>query len=449
MGREPDARLVADARRFHTRRLIHALVRRDTALFDEPTRRQSISLWVSWLAGVSVAAVCAASALIVPPDSTGDAPIVMVRDTGALYVRIEHRLHPVFNLTSARLIARSPANPVPVTASAAATAEHGPALGIPGAPAQLGRTVHVPVWMACDAEQTTVFAGGPVDQLHEQAVPVLSTPAGDNSAVTYLLYDGGRAEVDRRDIAAVRALRIDGVVPTPISRVLLDLLPELPTITAPTIADVGTLGAAGYRIGQVLRMVRAGSTEYYVVLAHGFQRVGEVAADLIRFTYGVGGGDVPVVNPEAVASVEVVNELAVATFPVRVQAPGSSRDVCVRWQPGGTSAVLAGTPSAVRATQLAQADGAGPHVDAVALAGGQSTYVRAVGVTGDRSGGPLYVMTDSGVLYGIRDEQTAGYLGLSGPPVDAPWPLLAQLPQGPELAVEAAELQRDTLPARP
>ena len=449
MGREPDARLMADARRFQTRRLIHALVRRDTAMFDEPIRRQSISLWISWLAGVLAVGACAVSALIIPPDSTGDAPIVMVRDTGALYVRVEHRLHPVFNLTSARLIARSPANPVPVTASAVASAEHGPALGIPGAPAQIGSSVRVPAWMACDADQTTVFAGGAVDELHERATPVLAIPAGENSAVTYLLYEGRRAEVDLRDIAAVRALRIDGVVPKRISRVLLDLLPESPTITAPTIDGAGRAGPAGYRIGQVLRMVRAGSTEYYVVLHRGFQRVGEVAADIIRFTYGVGEGDVPTVRPEAIASVEALNELAVSTFPTRVQAPDGSPGVCIRWRPDGTAAVLTGIPSDARTTPLAQADGTGPHVDAVALAGGQSAYVRAAGITGDSAGGPLYVMTDSGVLYGIRDEQTADYLGLSGPPVDAPWPLLAQLPQGPELSVETAELQRDVLPARP
>ncbi|MDT5333431.1 MAG: hypothetical protein QOF31_4728, partial [Mycobacterium sp.] len=42
----------------------------------------------------------------------------MVRDSGALYVRIGDIVHPVLNLASARLVAGTPANPEAVSASA-------------------------------------------------------------------------------------------------------------------------------------------------------------------------------------------------------------------------------------------------------------------------------------------------------------------------------------------
>lgn len=457
MVRRLEAQLEASGRRFQTRRLIHALVRRDTAMVDEPARNQTISLVAGWVAGALAVAVCAVIAVVVPPDSVGDAPIVMVRETGALYVRVDHRLHPVFNLTSARLIARTAANPTAVSAAAIGRADRGPAVGIPGAPAHLGATVEALSWLACDAGQTIIVAGTQAQHLDglDPSTAVLATPAGESSATTYLLYDGKRAEVDLRDVAAVRALRLDNVTAQPVSRSVLDLLPESPTIAAPSIVGLGRAGPVGYRVGQVLRLPRTGTTEYYVVLSDGLQRVGEVAADIIRFTHGVGGGDVPTVQPAALAGIAVVNALAVSSFPVQARPPVGSQvapGVCVQWRSdasGTNTVVLSGKPAVRGEVSLAQADGAGPHVDSVVAPGGRSVYVRAAGVTGDADGGPLYVLADSGVLYGIRDEQTAGYLGLSGPPVRAPWPMLAQLPQGPELSAEAAALQRDALVTHP
>ncbi|MGB8405040.1 MAG: type VII secretion protein EccB [Mycobacterium sp.] len=456
MVRRLDAQLEASARRFQTRRLIHALVRRDTAMVDEPVRKQSISLVIGWLAGVLAVAVCAVIAVVIPPDSAGDAPIVMVRDTGALYARVDHRLHPVFNLSSARLIARAPANPTVVSAAAIGRADRGPAVGIPGAPTQLGVPAEVSSWLACDAGTTVMITGAAAQHLDglDASTPVLATPAGESTAVTYLLYDGKRAEVDLRDLAVARALRLDGVTAQPVSRSVLDLLPESPTIGAPPLVGLGTPGPLGYRVGQVVRLSRAGAVEYYVVLADGLQRVGEVAADIIRFTHGVGGGDVPTVEPAAIAGVDAVNALAVSSFPMQARPPvgPGAPGVCVQWRSdtsGTNTVVLTGKPTFGGEVALAQADGAGPHVDSVVVPGGRSVYLRAAGVTGDAGGGPLYVLADSGVLYGIPDEQTAGYLGLAGPPVHAPWPMLAQLPQGPELSTEAAALQRDALVVRP
>ena len=43
-------------------------------------------------------------AFIRPQHTLGDAPIVMVKGSGALYVRLGDTLHPVVNLASARLI---------------------------------------------------------------------------------------------------------------------------------------------------------------------------------------------------------------------------------------------------------------------------------------------------------------------------------------------------------
>ena len=73
------------------------------------------------------------------------------------------------------------------------------------------------------------------------------------------------------------------------------------------------------------------------------------------------------------------------------------------------------------------------------------TFVRP-GSTGDgASTGALYFINDSGVVFGLRDEDTAKHLGLTGTPVPAPWPVLARLPRGPELSKDAASIARDSV----
>ena len=98
---------------------------------------------------------------------------------------------------------------------------------------------------------------------------------------------------------------------------------------------------------------------------------------------------------------------------------------------------------------LAQADRDGPSVDTAAIPPGRSAYVRSSAITGDGAkAGALYFVDDSGVIFGLPDEDTAKHLGLTGAPVAAPWPVLARLPRGPELSKDAASIARDSIAGR-
>ena len=123
--------------------------------------------------------------------------------------------------------------------------------------------------------------------------------------------------------------------------------------------------------------------------------------------------------------------------------------MCTRWQfsPIGTkTTVLEGNSLSANGLRLAQADGAGPGVDSFSIPRGRSAYVRSIGLRGDgASTGVLYFVTESGVVFGLRDEDTAKHLGLAGAPVPAPWPILARLPRGPELSKDAASIVRDSV----
>jgi type VII secretion protein EccB len=438
--------------RFLLRRMEHALVRGDVRMLDDPLRAQSLSLITGVIVAVIIVAVSAVLAFLRPPGTLGGAPIVMVRESGALYVRIGDTVHPVMNLASARLIAGTPANPEAVSMSAISNARGGPMVGIPGAPATIAPPLgeHESDWAVCDdATSTTVMAGDVFGDRLPAEHNVLVTPRSEGATTTYLLYDGWRAKVDLRNRAVVRALKLDGVEPQPVSRALLDSTPEAPPIYPPRIAGAGSPSPLqGYPVGSVVRVGRAAAEEYYVVLAQGVQRIGQLAADLIRFTDSQLYRDIATVAPDVIAALPVVDTLRVSTFPERGSVSIDSI-VCTRWQfgpAGAKTTVLSGDSLPVAGVGLAQADGAGPDVDTFSIPRGRSAYVRAIGIRGaTASAGTLYFVNESGVVFGLRDEDTAKHLGLAGAPVPAPWPVLARLPRGPELSKDAASIVRDSV----
>ncbi|MEW2481497.1 type VII secretion protein EccB [Mycobacterium sp. NPDC049093] len=459
MARRSATRLQLSGHRFLLRRTAHALVRGDARMLDDPLRAQAVAYGAGCALTAVAIAVCAVLALVRPGSVPGDAPILLARDTGALYVRVDDTVHPVSDLASARLIVGTAANPVVVNAAAIAKFRRGPLVGIPGAPAQLGQPLSLDEsdWAICDGTEpaeTVLLAGradrGMVALGSGQALLVSARTMG---GATYLLADGWRARVDLRDIAVVRALHLEGVSAQLVSQALLDSVPEAPALRAPSIVGVGNPGPAalgGLEVGTVVRVVRAGPAEFYVVLTDGLQRVGRVAADVIRFSVAQSHGEPPVVPADVVADVPVANTLSVARFPERV-LPRARAVVCANWDPRqlgsatNTSVAIADSLPE-HSVQLAQADGTGPNIDRVAIPGGRSVLLQAAGVTRDGiDGGPLYLLNDLGVLFGIRDGATAETLGLGTDAVPAPWPMLAMLPRGPELNREAASVTRDAM----
>lgn len=440
--------------------MAHVLVRGDARMLDDPLRAQAVAYGAGCVLAAVAVAVCALLALVRPGSEPGDAPILMTRDTGALYVRIDDTVHPVPNLASARLVVGTAANPVVVSDDVIAKFRRGPLVGISGAPIQIGRPLNLDEssWATCDvaesAETVLVAGRAPLEVsplLGGQALLVSARAVG---GATYLLADGWRAQVDLRDIAVVRALHLEGVSAQPVSQSLLDSVPEAPALRAPAIPGVGSPGPAalgGLTAGTVIRVVRAGPAEFYVVLADGLQRIDRVAADVIRFSVAQPHDEPPVVPADVVADVPVVTGLAVARFPDRV-LPRGRAVVCARWdprQPGpdtNTTVVMADSlPGG--SVQLAQADGEGPNIDRAQIPAGRSVLLQAGSVIrGAAAGGPLYLLNDLGVLFGIRDRETAEQLGLGTSAVPAPWPMLAMLPRGPELDRDAASVVRDTVP---
>lgn len=460
MPRQPATRVHFSAYRYLLRRIECALLGEAMCPAGPRLRGSSAALVAGCLFTTVALAGCALLGLLRPHSTLDRAQIVMARETGALFVRVGDVWHPVLNLASARLIAATAANPQPVREADLEGGKRGPLLGIPGAPQFAGRPLPAAdlAFSICDSggvAGTTVIIGHPggdgVARLTTGRA-MLVAPAWGSPA--YLLYNGHRAMVDLADAAVVRALRLEGRAPQPVSPSLLNAVPEALPIAPPRIHGLGGAapGLPGFRVGSVLRITRADGDEYYAVLAAGVQRIGQVAADLVRFSNRQGTVNPVTVAPDAIRAAPVVTELPVAGFPDRAPTLADpAGTVCASWEEVGSGraevAFLAGTrppvPSGQAAVTLAQADGGGPALDGVYVPPGRSAYVRA----GDNAG-TRYLITDTGVRFAIHDDDAAHDLGLAEA-TPAPWPLLTLLPAGPELSRHNASIARDTVAGSP
>ncbi|MCX7444913.1 type VII secretion protein EccB [Corynebacterium sp. P7003] len=158
----PTTRAQVSGHKFLVRRLEHGLVTGDTRLIHDPLgrRRRGILFGVAGcvLAGLAAGAM----AVFVPEPDPGDAAVVRA-ESGALYSRVDGKLHPVGNLTSARLIAGSAVEPVAAADSVLSGMERGVPVGIPGAPGPVvGEVPDGLVWGVCQsATDITVTVGPP------------------------------------------------------------------------------------------------------------------------------------------------------------------------------------------------------------------------------------------------------------------------------------------------
>ena len=437
-----------------------ALLGRDLRSVNEPMRGPAQSLMAGLALAVILLASCVVLALLRPQPGLATGPILMEKQSGALYVRLGETLHPVLNLASARLIAKTNADPQTTAASALGRGRRGPLLGIPGAPQFVGTPLGEDElrWTVCDSRDgTTVVVGrgeGPLSHILAGDQTLLVRPASGGS--TYLLYGGRRSVVNLADAAVERALGSEGQVVRTVSPLLLNVIPEAPPLTAPRIPDAGSRSSTSlpdFPVGSVLRVTRTGGDEFYVVLTDGVQRVGQLAADLVRFTNSQGARTVMSVAPDVIRNAPAVTRLPVSGFPDQARTPTLADDgtLCARWTYSASGRVdisfsVGGLPLSAGEgpVYLAQADGKGPAVDAVYLPAGRSAYVRATGLSGGNVGaGTRYFISDTGVRYAVHDDDAAHDLGMPDAMIAAPWPVLAQLPAGPELSRANASVAQD------
>src|SRR5271156_5562447 len=138
--------------RFVMRRIASGIALHDTRMLVDPLRTQSRSVLMGAVILITGLAGAFVFSLIRPNGQAGNNAVLADRSTAALYVRVGDELHPVLNLTSARLIAGKPVNPTTVKSSELDQFPRGNLIGIPGAPERIVQnTSRDASWTVCDA----------------------------------------------------------------------------------------------------------------------------------------------------------------------------------------------------------------------------------------------------------------------------------------------------------
>ncbi|WP_227998576.1 type VII secretion protein EccB [Nocardia australiensis] len=483
MPSKPTTRWQVSGYRFLVRRMEHALVRRDVRMLHDPMRSQSRAYAAGLVLAIIVLAGCGVLALLRPQDKIGDNKILVGKESGGVYVVIDNVVHPALNLASARLAAGEAAKPAVVKESELGKKARGQLIGIPGAPSSLrfGTDDKGRVWSVCDQLKndgskdltTSVVAGDP--ELGEKASVMGNDKAllvqGKDS--TYLVFGNKRAKVKLTERAVTDALGITGETARPIGEGLLNAIPEVPEIKVPEIDDPGgsvNYSVGGHRIGDVVEVPTQPDT-HYVVLYDGLQQISPLTANIIRNRYKPTSATTTIDQADK-TDAPVSHALQVDSYPPSAPKVIESKDQpvsCLSWEPiaaaadnkdgnRATLSVITGValpiPDNAKTVPLAQADGSGGNADSVYIPPGTGMYVQSTGIEPDsRRKDSSFYIADTGVRYGIKNNESAKALGMDSEknvkPEPAPWPIVGLLAPGPSMGREEAMVAHDGVAADP
>lgn len=190
---------------FYNRRL-RAATTRFSVRMKHDDRKQTAALALSMVLVAIAAGWMMLLNVLKPTGIVGDSAIIGDRDSGALYARIDGRLYPALNLTSARLATGTAGQPTWVKPAEIAKYPTGPLVGIPGAPAAMPvNRGAVSAWAVCDTAGRPRSADKPV--VTSIAGPITgggrATHLRDDAGLlvtfdgsTYVIWGGKRSQID-------------------------------------------------------------------------------------------------------------------------------------------------------------------------------------------------------------------------------------------------------------
>ncbi|MCW1958210.1 MAG: type VII secretion protein EccB, partial [Mycobacterium sp.] len=439
---------------FYNRRL-RAAITRFSVRMRHDDRKQQAALALSL---VFVLLGCGWMALLnfmKPSGLVGQSAIVGNRDTGALYARIEGRLHPALNLTSARLATGTASAPAWVKPAEIAKFPTGPMIGIPGIPDDLAVSGNqVSAWSVCDTASkpgsgaaTVVTAiGGELSGGRAEPMAGKKSLLATHRGSTYLVWNGHRSRIDPADRAVTFNLGLDlGVTrPVELSNALFDAIPATEPLVVPVIPESGTPSRLlpGSVVGRVLQTRDANGdvSGFYVLLASGVQKITAFVADLLRTANSQGVTAPQLVSPDKLVDIPEVESLNVGFYPTG-KLEFIDRDAnpvsCVSWQKTGTDPQASITLYSGRGLPVPQGqdahlvplvrdarDPASVEAKQTLMLPGAANFVATTsGAVAADTRESLFWISPQGVRYGIDWEQNSlQALGIDpGSAVQAPW----------------------------
>ena len=465
---------------FYKRRL-RAAITRFSVRMKHDDRKQQAALALSMAFVLLGCGWMALLHFMKPAGLVGQAAIVGNRDTGAVYARIDGRLYPALNLTSARLATGSPSSPTWVRAEEIAKLPTGPLIGIPGipdSPAVQGNPVSA--WSVCDTNPGGGGAGGPVvTSIAGTLGPAASRggPLEQSHAivathrdVTYLVWNGHRTRFDpaERSITFNLGLETGAVRPVEMSNALFDAMPATEPLAVPVIPEAGAPSRwlAGSVVGRVLetRDSHGEVSGFYVLLPSGVQKITAFVADLLRTANSQGALAPQLVAPDKLIDIPEVSVLNVGFYPtgkLTFTDTDANPVICVSWTKGSTDPQSAMTLYSGRGLPTPASldshivtlvrdnrDADSVQAQQTLVLPGAATFVASTSAAvNSDTRESLYWLSPQGVRHGIDwDRDTLDALGIDPRrAVQAPWPLLRTFAAGPAISRDSALLERDTI----
>ncbi|MCB1289918.1 MAG: type VII secretion protein EccB [Mycobacterium sp.] len=464
---------------FYNRRL-RAAITRFSVRMKHDDRKQQAALALSLVFVILGCGWMALLNVLKPAGLAGQSEIVGNRDTGALYARIDGRLHPALNLTSARLATGSPGSPAWVKSEEIGRYPTAPMIGIPGGPDDLVVSSNpVSAWSVCDtapapgrAGAVTVTAIAGAISGAGRAAPMSAGQAilATHRGADYLIWNGRRSRIDRADRVLTFNLGMDPGAHRPVemSNALFDAMPATEPLVVPAVPGAGRPSQLlpGSVVGRVLQTRDAGGSVsgFYVLLPDGVQKVTAFVADLLRTANSRGATQPQLISPDKLVGIPEVEVLNVGFYPTgRLTFVDTAANPvsCVSWRklstdPQATVTVFSGaglpTPPEFdrRIVDLVRGTNDVDSVEAqqTLMLPGAANFVAttAAGIAADTRESVFWV-SPQGVRYGIeRDQSTFAALGIDPVrAVQAPWPILRTFAPGPAISRSAALLARDAI----
>jgi type VII secretion protein EccB len=470
---------------FYNRRLRAAITRFSVRMKHDDRKQQAavvlsvvlVLIGVGWMALLHV---------MKPAGLIAQSPIVGNRDTGAIFAKINGRLYPALNLTSARLAIGNSAAPTWVTASEIARYPTGPMIGIPGVPDGLPVTVSVAsAWAVCDTAPTggatrggarppvvTSIAGPLAPPGRARALGATQAVLATHQGATYVIWGGQRSRIDPTDRSVTFNLGLDpGVTyPVEISNALFDAMPSTEPLVMPVIPDSGTLSRwlPGVKVGSVLesRDASGAVNGFFVLLPSGLQKITKFVADLLRTGDAQGSTAPTLVAPDKLIHIPMADVIDVDFYPsakLEFVDTVANPVICVGWEkqagdPQARITIISGRGLPVpvdmdsRVVHLVCDDRNPESAEAqqtLMLPSAANFVTTTSGVATSASRESLYWLSPQGVRYGVQSDQpTLQALGLDPrQAVQAPWPIVRTFAPGPAISRDAALVARDAVPA--
>lgn len=448
------------AYQFAARRVVSAVVMRQTDPTEWPFRRLGGAGFGSIMVAIIALAAVGVYGMVVPGGKTSwkdGKSVVVEKETGASYAYVKGKLHPALNFASAALVVGS--NQVASVSHASLVGvRRGVEVGIMGAPGSLPPTgkLIMPPWTFCTEQapdktgklvsRTVLVAGrgpGRGDKPNDKALLVTDTK-DDNE---YLVWHDRRYLITDKNAVSV-ALRLDSEVNIPVGDAWLKALPKGKEIgPLKTSGEVGSAShvASGLKVGQVVQVEGTDNgQQYYLTDSDKLLPITQLQATIQEAKYGT-AKQMSLSDAAAAAKGTAPGsgkEEPPATRPPFARPANSNTTLCAAYRNGSfspqvlfNSTIPAG--GGLPTEQTTSTDT--PLADRVWVPPGAGALVQSLPSPSAQTG-PLYLVTDSGIRYAIPNADALRALGYqdSNHFSKLPASLLVRMPEGPALDPDAA-----------